>query len=112
MLHRPLVLALTLATLGLPLSGCKTQEERLALQANQDHEACLGMGYEKGTALYLQCRQLQMNNRVAETMRADAAADKVGRGLQRAGAALQSIGKAPETTSCRKTISGFDCTTF
>jgi hypothetical protein len=112
MLRRPLVLALTLVAIGLSLSGCKTQEERLALQANKDHQACADMGYEKGTSLYLQCRQMQTNNRMAETMRTDAASDKVGRGLQRAGAALQSVGKGPETTSCRRTISGYDCTTF
>lgn len=96
----------------LALAGCKSQEEQLALAAQRDHEACVNMGYEKGTALYLECRQLVTSNRIVAQAKAEAASRNFGNALQQTGVALQNINRQPETTNCRQTFGGFNCSTF
>jgi hypothetical protein len=96
----------------LALAGCKSQEERLVLEAQRDHQACANMGYERGTALYLQCRQVQTNGRMVEQMRTEAAQRDFGNRLSRAGAALQSIDRQPVNTNCSRTYTGFNCSTY
>lgn len=49
------------------LTGCASKAEQAKWRAdeeNRKHSACTSMGFKKGTALYLQCRQ---SNELIET---------------------------------------------
>jgi hypothetical protein len=96
----------------LALAGCKSQEEQLALDAQRDHEACANMGYEKGTALYLECRQLVTSNRIVAQAKAEEASRNFGNALLQTSAALKNINRQPVNTDCRQTFGGFNCTTW
>ncbi len=104
-----------LLAIVLALAGCKSREERLAIEAESDHNTCASMGYSRGTALYLQCRQMQTQNRLAENIRDEARMEGIGNGLQRAGQALQSIDSPSRTstTDCSPRFNGgFSCSTY
>jgi hypothetical protein len=106
----------SLATISVLLCSCQSSQQREARQDATDNQRCEEMGYSKGTALYLQCRQLQTSNRIAQDHSDDSARDSFGSGLQRAGAALGSISPPPpaiRNTNCNPTaMGGMNCTTF
>lgn len=104
-------------SVSLALCSCQSSQQRdaqLAQLAASDDQRCAEMGYTKGTALYLQCRQLQTANREAQHAADDRSREDFGSRLQAAGAALGSISPPPpRTTNCNPTFNGgMNCTTF
>lgn len=102
-------LVFIVATFAVATAGCQSQAELNEIAARQDHAQCASMGYERGTALYLQCRQLQLGNRALEQQR-DA---EQRRAMREVGAALMQTGKPPPTltTNCSTFMGNTTCTT-
>jgi hypothetical protein len=97
--------SLLLVGFSMPLiTGCAPREQRLAMEAQNDHDACSSMGYIRGTELYLRCRQMQTQNRLAKQIRQGNQMQAVGNGLMAAGRALESIDPPSQpraSMSCR-----------
>ena len=45
------------------ISGCQTAQQRVQSETYYDHQSCVSMEYQKGMALYLQCRQYMSDRR-------------------------------------------------
>ena len=80
----------SLALLCVFLAGCVTAEERALRLDAMDNKGCENMGYTRGTQLYLQCRQLQVSNRLAAQQANAQAMAQTGQALQNLGQALQA----------------------
>ena len=115
--------AFTLVILGVSLAGCVTAEERALRLDALDNKSCENMGYTRGTQLYLQCRQLQVSNRVAAQQANAQAMAETGQALQNMGQALQARDAMvppppviqtmqPSHTTCVNNVGVLNCNTY
>ncbi len=95
--------------LGAALAGCKT-DAVIKAEAAQDHEQCASMGYERGTELYLRCRQLKAGVRLNE----EAIQQQRGQALMQAGAAMMAASqpKPVTTTNCNRFMNQVTCQSY
>jgi hypothetical protein len=103
---------------NLGLVGCIVGQPNLEANAPKDDAQCKAMGYQPGTDGYLQCRQLFINQHVADAQARASAANDIGASLQRAGAVTQTISPPPPPplptrTTCSPTWGGgMSCMTY
>ncbi len=106
-------IALTAILAAVSLAGCKSRQEILALEAAQDHEKCAGMGYERGTELYLQCRALQAGVRQQQEDRDERARIAFGQSMTQTGIAMMQAGQPRPVyqTRCNQFMGSTTCYT-
>ncbi len=98
---------------ALSLAGCVGDQSPLSSQAPADDQQCQSMGYKQGTQTYLECRQLLLNQHVADNQSARTARENLGDRLTALGAAMQARDRPMTQTSCTPKIGGgMDCTTY
>jgi hypothetical protein len=101
---------------ALALSGCKSQQERLQLEAQNDAAACEALGYRRGTPDFLQCMRLQIDHRNADdAQRAESSrqlSETLG-GISQSIKPVYGSKSTATTTNCRPDFGGgFNCSTY